>query len=443
MRDLILLIILIGTCVYSLKKPWVGIVAWTAVSLGSPHMAFGYAAGGWPVASAIGGCLLTGLLFTRERVNPMAGPASWAVLALTLWLCITLPFSFDLNKSLPLWERSMKIFLMIFVSMALLDTRQKLDVFIWAIVVSVGYYGVKGGLFTIATGGNHRIWGPGGFIGGNNELASAFVMTIPLMRYLQLQSQNPWVRRGLLAAMVLCGIAAIGTYSRGALLGTTGMLLFFIWRSDRKLMWTVVLVALMLVFLASMPDHWWDRMGTLRTYKQDESAMGRIIAWGVAWNIAADRVFGGGFMVSLPWVYERYASGDFGAALVAHSIYFQMLGEHGFIGLGLFLLVGVLTWFNAIKLGRLAKQNPALKWAGDLGAMVQVSMIGFAITGAFLSLAYFDLPFNVMVIAALAVRFATTAATESARQAQSAAAQGVAFPLSSSTVGPGGRSTVP
>lgn len=441
MRDLILLVILIGTCVYSLRKPWIGIVAWTAVSLGSPHMAFGYAAGGWPVASAIGGCLLIGLFVTRERVNPMAGPASWAVLALTLWLCITLPFSFDINKSLPLWERSMKIFLMIFVSMALLDTRRKLDIFIWAIVVSVGYYGVKGGLFTLATGGNYRIWGPGGFIGGNNELASAFVMTIPLMRYLQLQSGNTWVRRGLLLSMVLCGIAAIGTYSRGALLGTTGMLLFFILRSDRKLMWAVLLVAAMLVGLASMPDHWWDRMGTLRTYKQDESAMGRIIAWGVAWNIAADRIFGGGFMVSLPWVYERYASGDYGAALVAHSIYFQMLGEHGFIGLGLYLLVGVLTWVNAIKLRRMARSDPALRWAGDLGSMVQVSMIGFAITGAFLSLAYFDLPFNVMVIAALAVRFASAAATASARAPSSTPAQAAASSMPSAGAAPDGGPT--
>jgi putative inorganic carbon (hco3(-)) transporter len=55
MRDALLLVILVITCFYSAKKPWVGVMAWTAVSLGSPHVSIGYAAGSWPVASAVGG----------------------------------------------------------------------------------------------------------------------------------------------------------------------------------------------------------------------------------------------------------------------------------------------------------------------------------------------------------------------------------------------------
>lgn len=413
MRDLVLLVVLFGACLWALRRPWIGAITWTVVSLGSPHAAFGYAAAGWPVATAVAACTLIGFLFTTERQNPFATPAPVAVLVLTVWFCLTLPFSFDVDQSLPLWERSMKIFLMLFVTMSLLDTRKKLDVFLWSMAASIGYFGVKGGLFTLATGGNYRIWGPGGFIGGNNELALALIMTIPMMRYLQLQSPSKWVRRGLVAAMILSAIAAIGTYSRGALLGMSSMLLFFIWRSDRKLLWGTAIIVFAVAMLPLMPDTWWDRMDTLRTYGQDESALGRLTAWGMAWNLAKDRLMGGGFMVALPFVYAIYAPAAT-TSLVAHSIYFQIMGEHGFIGLFLFLLVGVLTWIDAARLRRLGGQHPDLKWAADLGSMMQVSMIGFAVTGAFLSMAYFDLPYNVMAAAALALRMARREAEQAA-----------------------------
>lgn len=425
MRDPVLLLLLLGACLWTLRRPWVGAITWTVVSLGSPHVAFGWSAADWPVATAVAVCTLVGILLTTDRDNPFASPAPVAVLALMIWFCITLPFSFDLELSLPLWERSMKIFLMLFVTMALLNTRKKLDVFIWSMAISIGYFGVKGGVFTLVTGGNYRIWGPGGFIGGNNELALALIMTIPMMRYLQLQSPSKWIRRGLVCAMALAAIAAIGTYSRGALLGMASMLLFFVWRSDRKLVWGISILLFAVLLLPLMPDTWWERMDTIRTYGEDNSAQGRLTAWAMAWNLARDRLIGGGFMVALPSVYAIYAP-EATTSLVAHSIYFQLMGEHGFIGLFVFLLVGVLTWVDAAELRRTYAGHADLKWAADLGSMMQVSMIGFAVTGAFLSMAYFDLPYNVMAVSSLALRIARREAAKgsAAGQVQSAQSPG-------------------
>ena len=143
--------------------------------------------------------------------------------------------------------------------------------------------------------------------------------------------------------------------------------------------------------------------------------MGRINAWVAAWNIARDRLFGGGFWVALPWVFEIYAPTGSRTA-VAHSIYFQMMGEHGFVGLALFLLVGLFSWLNARALIRMAAPHDKRDWRRVLGQMVQVSMIGYAITGAFLSMAYFDLPYNVMVISALALRFARMESRDASTQ---------------------------
>lgn len=402
MRDLLLLTIVCGGGLYALRRPWVGMLLWTWLSVMNPHQQWGYATASMPLAMLSAIATLVGLLATNERRNPLDRPASLALLAFVVWLCITLPFSIYLDQSLSLFERSMKIYLMVFVTIALIDTRQKLDLFIWVCAISVGIYGIKGGLFTIATAGNYRVWGPGGFIGGNNEIAVAIIMVIPLFRYLQLQQSNVWLRRGLVVMMALCAVTAIGTYSRGALLAICAMGAFMWLKSRGKLLGGLIMVLLAVVILASMPEHWWERMRTIQTYQEDDSALGRLNAWTMAWNLAWDRFFGGGFMIYKYEVFAQY-SPDPERIHAAHSIYFQVLGEHGFVGLGLFMLIGALTWYDASRLISLSKRRPEIAWAGDLGRMIHVSMIGFAVGGAFLSLAYFDLPYNIMAMAVSAV----------------------------------------
>jgi len=405
MRDLLLLAILAGGTLWALRAPWIGVIMWTWVSLMSPHAEFGYAAASWPVASGVAGTTMLGLLLTRDKRNPLVGPPAWAILAFVVWITITLPFSFYFQDSLPLWERSMKIFLMLFVTLALIDDKRKLDIFIWTIVVSIGYYGVKGGIFTVITGGNYRIWGPGGFIGGNNELALALIMTIPLMRYLQVQLTNRWLKIGMTLSMALCALAALGTYSRGAFLGVAAMGAFFWLKSPKKAQWGVLIVIIGVVALSLLPEQWWDRMNTIKAYDQDASSLGRINAWWMAFNLAKDNVFGGGFMIYERAIFAIYAP-DPNAVHAAHSIYFQVLGEHGFIGLFIWLTIGVTTWMTARSLIKHGNAVPSDSLAADLGRMLQVGMVGYAVTGAFLSLSYFDLPYNLTVIALVALQFA-------------------------------------
>ena len=400
MRDLVFLAIVVGFSLYALKQPWVGVMLWTWISTMNPHQEFTYSAAGWPVAAVAAAATLLGMLFNRERHNPLASPAALALLAFTVWVCITLPFSLYFDRSYPLWERSMKIFLMIFVTIALIDTKKKLDIFIWICALSIAYFGIKGGVFTLRTGGNYRIWGPGGFIGGNNEIAVALIMVIPLMRYLQMQlpPARRWVRHGMTLAMLLCAVSAIGTYSRGGFLAIAAMALFLWLKSRRhKLLGGVLLVLASFVILASMPQHWWDRMDSIQDYQEDDSALGRINAWRMAWNLALNRVVGGGFSIYNYEVFSRFAP-EPERVHAAHSIYFQVLGEHGFIGLFIFLAVGVFTWLEARRLIGLGDGDARQQWAADLGRMVQVSMVGFAVGGAFLSLAYWDLPYNLMAM---------------------------------------------
>jgi len=405
MRDLVIMAIILGGSAVALRKPWIGIILWTWVSLMNPHQQWGYASASMPVAMIVGVSTLAGLLVSQEKRNPFISPAVWLLAAFVVWITLTLPFSMYFEASLPLWERSIKIYLMLFVTLALIESPKKMNIYIWTLVASIGFYGVKGGAFTLLTGGSYRVWGPGGFIGGNNEIALAVIMIIPLMRYLQLQMTNKWHRHLMTLSMILSAIMALGTHSRGALLALIAMT-FLIWmRGRQKLVFGFMAVAIGLLAFPFMPEHWWARMETIQTYEQDASAMGRINAWWMAWNLAKDRLMGGGFEIYNPTVFGMYAPDPY-AVHAAHSIYFQILGEHGFIGLTLFLLLGVITWATASKLMKIGARHTPLGWTRDLGAMVQASMVGYAVGGAFLSLAYFDLPYNIMIIVILARYFA-------------------------------------
>ena len=144
-----------------------------------------------------------------------------------------------------------------------------------------------------------------------------------------------------------------------------------------------------------MPERWAERMDTINTYEEDSSAMGRLNAWRMAWNLARDRFPGGGFDVSDGAIFARYAPNPMDVH-AAHSIYFQALGEHGFVGLLIYLALGIATWRTASAIIRLTRGKAELRWALGLATMSQASLIGFAVGGAFLSLLYFDMPYYLM-----------------------------------------------
>jgi probable O-glycosylation ligase (exosortase A-associated) len=153
-----------------------------------------------------------------------------------------------------------------------------------------------------------------------------------------------------------------------------------------------------------MPESWWDRMSTIRTYDQDTSAGGRINAWWMAWNLAKDNFFGGGFSVAWPELFARYAP-DPTDVHAAHSIYFMVLGELGFVGLILFMTLWIYVWRSAGRLRIQGKRLPQTMWLSHLGAMCQVSLAGYAVGGAFLSLSYYDLPYNILILVVLGCRW--------------------------------------
>lgn len=398
MRDLILLLIVVPGGLVALRHPFVGAMLWTWISIMNPHrLAWGFMYDA-PVAMFIGVCTLVGLLATREkRGSPFIGaPAVW-LLVLVIWMCITTMMAFDTSASLTQLEKVLKIDLMVLVTLMLIRTKREMMIFAWIVAFSVAFYGIKGGIFTLVTGGGSRVYGPAGsYIAENNALAVATIVVVPLLRFLQTTLQKAWQKHAMTLAMILCGVSILGSHSRGAMLAISAMLVMLWWRGKNKFVSALIVVGVGMFALSSMPEHWWERMQTIQS-PEDQSAQGRINAWIMAYNIAKDNFFGGGFSIYNAFVYSIYAP-DPSYVVSAHSIYFHMLGEHGFVGLFIYLMLWISTWISAGWLRKNAAVNPETAWCAQLGAMIQVSLVGFAVGGAFLSLAYFDLPYNLMAL---------------------------------------------
>lgn len=405
MRDLLLMSIVLALCAVSIRKPWVGAVTWAWLSLMSPHRyTYGFALNA-PITMMAAAATLMGLAFAKEKWNPFqASPVTWFAL-FTLWLTISWIMGYSPSDDYEQWKKIMKINFMILVTLALLRSAVHINVFFVVCALSLALLGAKGGVFTVLTGGGYKVWGPpGSFVEDNNEFALALVMVIPLLRYAQMQSEGI-LKHVFLVIMLLCAAAVFGSHSRGALLAGVAMGTLLWWRGSRnRLTGALAILPVFLVGLYFMPEEWFARMETIRTFDEDDSALGRLSAWSMAWNSAFHHFFGLGLNAARSEWFEMYSSyGLQHGTPVAHSIYFQTLGHHGFIGLFLFVGIWISTWRTAASLRNDARNVPEAAWCGTMGSLIQVSLIGYLVGGAFLSLAYFDLPYNIMV-AAVATR---------------------------------------
>lgn len=403
LRSLFLLAFVFASLPFIFRNPYLGALMWSWLGFMNPHkLTFGFTQF-FPFAAIVAAVTILGLLASKEpKRMPWCGVV---VLWLLFWLWTSLSYLQAENPEYA-WEefsRFGKINFMLIVTMLLLTSRRRIEGLLVVIVGSLFFYGVKGGIFTLRGGGEGTVWGPEkSFIAGNNELAFALVVVMPLAWYFyeQYYRSYKWVRYGLPVVGALTVLSILGSQSRGAFLAVAAMLVVFWLRARRKLMPTLLIAVGAVAALAFMPSDWTERMQSIQEYQLDKSAQGRINAWKTAINLANDQpIMGGGFRTFTPEVFARYAPDPTNVRDV-HSIYFEVLGEQGYVGLALYLLMGIAVLVTCSRIIGLAKRYRDLSWAADLARMAQVSFIGYAVGGAFLGLAYFDLPYTIMALVA-------------------------------------------
>jgi putative inorganic carbon (hco3(-)) transporter len=416
MRDYVLTVIVFAMVPVCIMRPWIGILMWYWLGLMNPHrLTWGFAYT-MPFAMAVGGATLIGAALARDR-RPIPWERELVLMAVLLaYFCFTTLFAWAPTLAWIQLEKVAKIIIMTLVATMFIYGKERIRYLLLVTALSIGYYGFKGGLWVLVTGGGEEVIGPEGtFIEGNTFISLALNMVIPLLVALALEEKSMWLRRFLYLTAGLSVIASFFTYSRGGWLGlaiVVPLLLFKVKLSHRILL-IISIIVLALGARAILPDRVFTRADTLENYEEDCSANQRLMAWTVNWNLAqAYPITGAGFQFDeigdprwLSFGDPKYAECFAGYANAsAHSIYFQILGQHGFVAFFIYLFLLIGTQFRLARLRREAKKKPGMEWIAHYAGGIQVGLFGYFVSGAFLSSAYFDLAWLYYAVTAILAR---------------------------------------
>ncbi len=310
-------------------------------------------------------------------------------------------------------DRLFKIVLLCLFMVATVRTRLQIHSVLIAASMGMGIHGAIEAAKYVVSGGGHVLQGPGTF-GDNNHFGLAILMTVPALVYLYRFSQSRLVKVGFALAALANLVGVIASHSRGALIGLVAVGAAAFFKSRNKMVTLLVLAMVAGVVAAVAPDRWYDRMGTIDDAKEDSSFMGRVMSWKMNLLVALDRpLVGGGFSSmedgSVWSKYVRNFSSLDGLIssptpvipLATHSIYLQVLGDTGFIGLLLFLALLAISFRNLYVIGKLTRYREDLHWARDLALALNFSLIAYAVSGGALSMAYFEFYYVLITMAAI------------------------------------------
>lgn len=429
MRSFGLLIFFAGMLPLAFMTPYVGALLYMWLSISNIHRESWGVAATAPLAQIVAIVTVIAWILSKEPKRLPRDPISWLIIALMAVVSLSTLVSWVPDLSYVKWDRIMKSLGFTVVLIMLTTSRARVHALVWILAISLGYWAIKGGAFTIMTGGNYRVHGPdNSLIADNNHLGLAILTTIPLFNYLRVHSTSRLIRIGCVAVMALSIAAVLSTYSRGAFLALVAMLVFLNMQSRHKIVMSLFLVAGAAVAYNFLPEQWFARMDSIGDYEQDASATERLGIWKVAWAFALARPLVGGGLLStqVQAVVNAHAPDLVGHARAVHSIYFEVIGETGLVAFAIWTAIFALTWLNCSSIKKHAASNPEWEWAHFLARMLQTALVGYFVGGAFLSLGYWDYPF---ALAAVAVCLRRIMESESVRASQIIRAAAVADEL--------------
>lgn len=409
MRDLFVFSLIAASLLLALRKPQCGILVWVWISVMNPHrLAYGWLSS-FPILDVVAAVTIVSVLINAKRE---AARVSWQpmltwLLVFYAWCCLTTVFSVSFDRAYEPWLKFTKSLLPALFLMLYMNKRHWIIASIAVFVLSISFFGIKGGLFTILTGGGNRVYGPPNSSWGDNTSVSiAMLIVIPIMLAGRHLFTGKGYRNGVIASVIVSFMALLGTQSRGGFVGLAGQVLFVLYRSNRKILVSFILLTILALGMIFMPDNWTERMSTISTdtSELDESASNRIIQWGYAIDIANERpLFGNGFNAFYfqPYYLKFVAHLDRNRAV--HSNYFQVLGEQGYIGLVLYLAMWLAFLISCEKYARKALEHEDLKWAGYMLQAMQFGFVGYAFNGLTVNMAYLDLAYFLMAFSALLI----------------------------------------
>jgi len=421
MRDYLLIFLILANVPIGLVQPYYGMLVYTWISLMYPHLftwSFGRT---FPVAKLMAVSVIAGTII-RGAVKSAALRQRENVLMMLLGCTFTVSTIFAIYPA-NAWDRWLdviKLVVMGLLTSMLLTDQRRMRYFFIVVALSLGFYGLKGGLFALTTGGEAVVNGPEpSIIAGSNNLGLALNMCLPFFWFLAYEERG-FLRILLYATFFLSIPSIMFTYSRASALALAVVLVaIFLKGRNRALLLASTLVAA-IAAIPLIPQEFWDRQSTTLTYESDRSAMSRIDNWKFCWALAQDRPFtGGGFDYNTRDTFRKYAPEFLYAydnrTWDTHSIYLAMLATHGFPGLLVFLAMIASCFVSCAQMRLAVRDRPDLDWVRTYCYILEVSFLALLVNGAFVNMEYFDLVYDLVgVVASMRVIcYRTLSETES------------------------------
>jgi probable O-glycosylation ligase (exosortase A-associated) len=400
LRSLWLLFVYISFLGLSTQAPFVATLGYVWVDTFSPQSVAYIILNQINVAMIMGATAFGTYLLLDRRSPPRLSAETMLMAAMVIWVNLTMIWAQAPDAAWEKWDWAVKTLAFSTFIPLVIRSRVQIEAFAQTYVFSLAANFVPFGVKTLISGGGYGT--NLGLEGGNSGLSeggllsTVCLMAVPLAIHLAQHSQLiPRIKLMPLAYWGLAGLAvvtAIGTYERSALIGLVVLGAYMWTRSRHKLGFGIVTIIVACLVVYTTSSAWNARISTIGNFEQENSAYVRILVWRWTLGFVATHPLGGGFQtnvidhIELPATATSPAVQEFGRAF--HSIYFEMLGEQGYPGLAMFLILSAITFIKLRRLARKARDYPELEWVGSLSSALQSGLAVFLTSGAFVGIAF-------------------------------------------------------
>lgn len=294
----------------------------------------------------------------------------------------------------PWWKDFLKANIITYLMIVLVTDFSRFRLVVLVMVFALAFEAKQGWYYLLYPpnwgGGNPN---PIPFLGDNNGVAVGMLMLVPVIHFLGQTTSRPWGKRFYQFLLVGSLFRAISTFSRGGFMTCIGLGIIYVFRSRQKVRGLIGVGVLLVIVLMALPDSFWARMNTIKTYEEDSSATGRLHFWHVATLMAhANPLFGVGFNAYNP-SYDTYddSPSEYGTGRSVHSSYFGILAELGYVGLILYLAILFQAFRSCHRVRKQAAKAMIPMELGLAATALEASLTAFVIGGSFVPFQYSEM----------------------------------------------------
>jgi putative inorganic carbon (hco3(-)) transporter len=395
LRSLLLLLVYVAFLAGGVIAPFLLTLGYVWVDTFQPQNVAYILLDSAPVAMIMGAAAVGAYVCLDRRSPPTLNLTMVLQVLMGVWVTATMFWAEAPSVGWGKWDWAFKtIMFSAFVPMVI-RSRVQIEAFAQVYVFALSANFIPFGIKTIISGGGYGV--NLGLQAGNAGLAeggllsTVCLMVVPLALFLGKHGQLiPQSRLMQLAYAGIAGLSvmtALGTFERSALIGLVLLGGYMFLRSPHKLRLGALFLGILVVATYVMSERWAARISTIEDYNQESSALVRLLVWRWTLGYAMAHPFGGGF-ASYVIDHVELPGGaiEFGRAF--HSIYFEVLGEEGWVGLAMFLMLGFGTILSLRRLSKRVRGQPHLAWCGGLSDALQCGLVVFLSAGAFVGIAF-------------------------------------------------------